>query len=590
MYIEGIYLSTEVDNTFDNMMSSIADYKGSVKTDSPKQFLAKLAQAVERSKVIIALGKLGGKNGLINVLSKGLSLPMAAVDWKAMGIAPIIDTLLPKGAVPLLDDDDRLVGMILESGSQSIIALSNDAEKRTQVLELYIEPYIGAKSLESDDLYDAEPDEASDAGYFADNAPVGEDNEDETEGNVLRKTAEGQIGADEEIDTFADGLDPIDTVPADADQSDGYESENRHADAADIDALTDIEPTDIDTVDVEPTDEYESADGDYYPPSDQYFDPSDYDSLDETDRYFNEKASGDRVGFIEEEDFVLEDEPKKAKKPKMAKKDKRFLLAAIAFLLVAAIIGGYFGYTAYYLPEKCREDYATLRNYKDDMGEGKLPEDVELAQYGRLYELNNDMIGWLTIEGTNIDYPVVSSADKGDDYYQKHTFSGTSGNYGTPYFADQYGLINHPRNLAIFGNNTEDGYMLSDLENYLDLGYYKKHPVITMNSILYDYSWKIVSVMTMDKSLTTAAVDYTYSYAEETAIDEDYINALSRYSRINCADTADTSDHLLTLITPYSGDRNTNIVITARRVRENESTETDTSGASYNTQSKKSSF
>ena len=88
MYIEGIYLGTEIDSTFDNMMSSVADYTGSVKTDSPRSFLIELSQAVERAKIIIAIGELYGKNGLINIMSKGLDLPMTAVDWKKMGIAP----------------------------------------------------------------------------------------------------------------------------------------------------------------------------------------------------------------------------------------------------------------------------------------------------------------------------------------------------------------------------------------------------------------------------------------------------------------------------------------------------------------------
>ncbi|MBQ2296656.1 MAG: hypothetical protein II257_05920, partial [Clostridia bacterium] len=82
MYIEGIYLGTEIDSTFDNMMSSVADYTGSVKTESPRSFLVELSQAVERSKIIIAIGELYGKNGLINIMSKGLDLPMTAVDWK----------------------------------------------------------------------------------------------------------------------------------------------------------------------------------------------------------------------------------------------------------------------------------------------------------------------------------------------------------------------------------------------------------------------------------------------------------------------------------------------------------------------------
>ncbi len=511
MYIEGIYLNTEVDSTFDNMMSSIADYTGSVETGSAKEFLTALALAVERSKVVMALGPLSGKNGLINIMSKGLSLPMAEVDWDSMGVAPIIDTLLPKGAVPLLSSDDRLVGMILESGNQSIIVLSDDAEMRAEMLETYIEPYIGAKSIESDEQPQTEDTDSSDM-------------------------------PDTDYDTLYSGQDYDEALPE----------------------YDELIPEEID----------ESP----------YFDENDPNAI--LDELFDNKADGNRIGFIEEEDFVLEEEPKKVKK---AKKSKKLLIPIIAFLLIAAIIGGYFIYDGYYMPSKCRDDYATLRMYKDETGDSDLLQANGIVQYGKLYEINNDMMGWLSIAGTGIDYPVVSAAEKGDKYYRTHTFSGVYGSYGTPYIKDEYSLHSaYPLKLAVFGNNTGDGQMFSNIEKYLDIEYYKAHPVITMNSILYDDTWKIVSVMPMDKSLTTAAVDYTYSYAEESAISKDYITALRTYSFINCVDTADTEDHLLTLIAPYSKDSDINIVVTARRVRDNESSDTDTSSASYNNTAKMS--
>ncbi len=501
MYIEGIYLNTEVDSTFDNMMSSVADYTGSVKADSTKDFLLALSGAVERSKIVMVLGPLFGKSGLISIMSRGLSLPMAEVDWEAIGIEPILDTELPKGAVPLISSNDTLVGMILESGEQSIIVLNEDADMRAEMLETYIEPYIGLKSVEA------------------------------------------------EAEASADDID-LNDIPDDTDYSAVYDGAY--------------------------------PDGGY----DEIIDEGYYaNGKTIVDDLFDSKADGNHIGFIEEEDFVLEDEPKKEKKPR---KSKKLLIPIIAVLLVGAIIGGYFGYAEFYMPTKCREDYAALRTYKDEDGDSELMRENGIVQYGKLYEMNNDIMGWLSISGTEIDYPVVSAAEKGESHYKRRTFSGIYGTYGTPYTKSEYSLNSaYPLNLAIFGNNTEDGNMFSSIENYLDLDYYKAHPIITMNSILYDDTWKIVSVMPMDKNLQTAAVDYTKSYADETDIPKDYINALSTYSFINCADTADSEDHLLTLITPYSKDKDINIVVTARRVRDNEPLTTDTSSATYNEAARK---
>ena len=518
MYIEGIYLGTEIDSTFDNMMSSIADYTGSVKTDSPRDFLVELSNAVERSKIIIAIGELYGKNGLINILSKGLNLPMSAVDWKGLGIAPIIDTLLPQNAVPLLSNDDSLVGMILESGSQSIIVLNPDEKTRTEMLELYIEAYIGARSTEpdSDDLTDApnEPDL---------NASAELNSANQEEGTEL-------YSADREEDVNSDGANP------DGNRLDDLDNNCLYDDYTEYDPATDN------------SDELYSAISD--------------DMIEEYERYKEEKKSGDRVGFIEEEDFVLEDEPKKVKKPK---KSKKYLLPIVAVFIILAMIGGYFGYVYAYLPYQCKNDYVTLREYKDDMGSGKIPQEVSLVQYGRLYEINNDMLGWLTIDGTNIDYPIVSSSKTDSNYYKNHTFSGIKGTFGTPYFNGEYGIhAAYPRNLAVFGNNTGDGNMFSDLEKYINPDFCKNHLKITMNSILYDDEWEVVSVMLMDKSLTTAAINYTESFAEKTEIDNSYISALSTYSVVELDADIATDDHLLTLITSYSKDESKNIIVTAK--------------------------
>ena len=525
MYIEGIYLGTEIDSTFDNMMSSIADYTGSVKTDSPRDFLIELSNAVERSKIIIAIGELYGKNGLINVLSKGLDLPMSAVDWKGLGISPIIDTLLPQNAVPLLSNDDSLVGMILESGSQSIIVLGPDEKTRTEMLELYIEAYIGARSTETDSKGDM---------------------------NTLAETdsiEEAELSAETDSEENTD-------ISAEADYKDNasFDSANPDGDNLDGNRLDDLDNNCL----YDDYTEYDPATDN----SDELYSAISDDMIEEYERYKEEKKSGDRVGFIEEEDFVLEDEPKKVKKPK---KSKKHLLPIVAVFIILAVIGGYFGYLYAYLPQECKNDYVSLREHKEDMGSGKIPQEVSLVQYGRLYEINNDMLGWLTIDGTNIDYPIVSSAKTGSNYYKNHTFSGVKGTFGTPYFNGEYGIhAAYPRNLAVFGNNTGDGNMFSDLEKYLNPDFCKKHLKITMNSILYDDEWEVVSVMLMDKSLTTAAINYTESFADKAEIDSSYISALSTYSVVELDADIAKNDHLLTLITSYSKDESKNIIVTAK--------------------------
>ena len=88
--------------------------------------------------------------------------------------------------------------------------------------------------------------------------------------------------------------------------------------------------------------------------------------------------------------------------------------------------------------------------------------DPELAEaqtayekYKVLYEQNNDFIGWISIEDTNVNYPVMQSTDN-PDFYLKHGFDKAYSNYGVPYLdeACATGLSN---NLVIYGHNMKNG-------------------------------------------------------------------------------------------------------------------------------------
>ena len=116
-------------------------------------------------------------------------------------------------------------------------------------------------------------------------------------------------------------------------------------------------------------------------------------------------------------------------------------------------------------------DVTTPVDSTDDATAPSEPEetiDPELAeaqtayeQYKALYEQNNDFIGWISIEDTNISYPVMQSVDD-PDFYLKHGFDKSYSDYGVPYLDDACatGLSN---NLGIYGHNMKNGTMFHDL-------------------------------------------------------------------------------------------------------------------------------
>ena len=102
------------------------------------------------------------------------------------------------------------------------------------------------------------------------------------------------------------------------------------------------------------------------------------------------------------------------------------------------------------------------------------PEVVETAyeKYLPLYELNNDFVGWISIEGTGIDYPVMHTPDN-HNYYLKHSFEKKWSDYGVPY-VDGNCVIGQSNNLVIYGHHMRNGSMFYDLEKYADYSFWQE--------------------------------------------------------------------------------------------------------------------
>ena len=116
-----------------------------------------------------------------------------------------------------------------------------------------------------------------------------------------------------------------------------------------------------------------------------------------------------------------------------------------------------------------------------------------LPEYARLYEENNEMVGWITIPGTNIDYPVMQR-ESDNDYYLRRGFNGDSLTAGTLFVDYRGDIVNPTTNTIIYGHNMRNETMFGNLDNYLEEDYYNEHRSVSFNTI-YEYrTYEIVAV------------------------------------------------------------------------------------------------
>lgn len=258
---------------------------------------------------------------------------------------------------------------------------------------------------------------------------------------------------------------------------------------------------------------------------------------------------------------------------KKSKKKVGITLTVILLVLVL-VAGGCFGYVEWFQPWQSHRVYARMSSLYGQEGEG-LP-DGALSKFGALYEVNPDVAGWLTLPNTGVDYPVAAVNQHTAGYYESHLLDGTWNWDGCLYTGCVPAAGSYYKNITIYGRDTGDGRMLSDLRMYLDLDFYRSSPLITMDTLYEKGQWKIFSVFV---SSGEDVLDYSQSaFSDDTAF-LTYVAALADRSAIRTGVDLRADDEILTLVAKGKTD---SVVLAARRVRQGESTYVNVSAAVEN--------
>lgn len=113
-----------------------------------------------------------------------------------------------------------------------------------------------------------------------------------------------------------------------------------------------------------------------------------------------------------------------------------------------------------------------------------------LHDFAVLKEKNRDCVGWVSIPGTPIDFPVMQNGD----FYLKHNFDGNYTDYGLP-FLDERCSLSTSDNLIVYGHHMNDGSMFSELLNYVDESYCKTHPEIFLETTGGVETYQVAAVL-----------------------------------------------------------------------------------------------
>ncbi len=189
---------------------------------------------------------------------------------------------------------------------------------------------------------------------------------------------------------------------------------------------------------------------------------------------------------------------------------------------------------------------------------------VMLSKYEALYQKNNHLFGWLKIEDTVIDYPVMHSPEEAQ-LYLLVSFDLELDYIGTPFLDGK--CTAESDNLILYGNNMEDGSMFHSLLEYQNKDYWQQHPTITFDTLYQEQEFEILAAFPDRVYLKSDTCFKFYQFID--AKDEADFNAAIQYFKDNAlydtGVTAEYGDQLITLVTSAYHTENGRFVVVARK-------------------------
>ena len=174
----------------------------------------------------------------------------------------------------------------------------------------------------------------------------------------------------------------------------------------------------------------------------------------------------------------------------------------------------------------------------------------KMLKVKKLQQENSDIVGWIEISGTDINYPVLQGED--NEYYMTHNYKKQKSRNGSIFLTKDYNWEIPSSNLLIYGHNLQNGTMFQELLKYESEQYYKEHPTINFTTEKEDAEYEIIAVLktrVFYKSEKNVFRYYYFVNAETEQQYNEFVQNAKNESLYNIEATARYGEQLITLST-----------------------------------------
>ena len=177
-------------------------------------------------------------------------------------------------------------------------------------------------------------------------------------------------------------------------------------------------------------------------------------------------------------------------------------------------------------------------------------ETERILKVQKLQEENSDIVGWLEIEGTSINHPVLQGTD--NEYYMTHNYKKQKSKNGSIFLTKDYDWSIPSSNFLIYGHNLNNGTMFQELLKYAKEEFYKEHSIIRFTTNKEDAEYEIISVFKSRVYYKTEKNVFRYYFfvnANSEAEYNEFVQNAKKASLYDIDKTAQFGDQLITLST-----------------------------------------
>lgn len=208
------------------------------------------------------------------------------------------------------------------------------------------------------------------------------------------------------------------------------------------------------------------------------------------------------------------------------------ILLAVVILLVGVLGFSTYMFLSTYIPQlKEQERFSELRDligedeYDDDVidpASADSAASVKKSKYAKLFQMNEDMRGWLKVDDTLIDYPVMKSEFENGEYYLHRDFDGYYSFAGCLFIGQ--GCDADSDSFVIYGHNMNNGSMFGQLDWYSDANYADEHCYIRFDT---EHERRIYRVFAALRTQVYAEDEDVFKYYEAVGdLDEEGYNRI----------------------------------------------------------------